>query len=116
MKTIIITVIVAASLLALCFIVSLIRPKRTKKDQRLTNLVLPIVILLLFVGLFVGGSISRNQLRNELITLQETLKNRTADNDMDRRLDALEKRNEDLSLIIGKDEEIEKWIDSLRDQ
>lgn len=87
---------------------------KTSKDRKKPILIIALLLLLSFIGLFIGAGISRNHLRKELITLQETIENRTFDNDLDSRLDALEKRNEKLNLIIGEDEEIEKWIASLR--
>ena len=87
---------------------------KTSKDRKKPILIIALLLLLSFIGLFIGAGISRNHLRKELITLQETIENRTFDNDLDSRIDALEKRNEKLNLIIGEDEEIEKWIASLR--
>ena len=87
---------------------------KTSKDRKKPILIIALLLLLSFIGLFIGAGISRSHLRKELITLQETIENRTFDNDLDSRLDALEKRNEKLNLIIGEDEEIEKWIASLR--
>ena len=67
MKTILYCVIGIAIVLALCFVVSLVRSKNAGKKLRWTNLVLPLIALLMFVGLFVGSSISRSHLRKELI-------------------------------------------------
>ena len=86
--------------------------KRTKKDQKTTLLVVPVCILLLFVGLFIGAGISRHQLRKELVEMKES---GTKRND-DTRLTVLEKRNNNLSRIIGRDSETEQLISDLQTQ
>ena len=106
MKTVIITTLVTAMLLTLCLTLSVVRNKRTKKERKWTNLIVPASILLLFVGLFVGAGISRNQLRKELIEM----KGSSAKRNNDARLTMLEKKYNDLSLIIGRDRAIEETI------
>ena len=112
MKTLIISIIVIAILLGICWILSLIRKDN---QRRWTNLILPLIILLLFVGLFVGGSISRSHIKSELATMQDDIDHRASDKSKTLvRLDELERKNKDLSHIIGRDIEIESWIDALR--
>ena len=111
MKPITIIIIVTAMLLTLCLILSLVRNKRTKKELKWTNLIVPACILLLFVGLFVGAGISRHQLRKELTEMTANTGKR---NDDQSRLAQLEKRNSRISRIIGKDIEIEKQIEALQ--
>ena len=110
MKTITIITIVTAMLLTLCLILSLVRNKRTAKERKWTNLILPTCILLLFVGLFVGAGISRHHLRKELTEMKES----AAKCEDESHLTALEERNKNLSLIIGRDKELEKQIEALR--
>ena len=111
MKTVIVSVIAIAIMLILCFIISLIRSKTKGKKLRWTNLILPLVALLLFVGLFVGGSISRSHIRKELTVMKETKENKTS---FDSRLKILESRNDDLNLIIGHDETTESLINEIK--
>jgi hypothetical protein len=84
--------------------------KRTKKDQKTVLLILPVCILLLFVGLFTGAGISHSQLRKELIEMRDTGIKR---ND-DARLTVLEKRYNKLSRIIGRNSETEQLISDLQ--
>lgn len=111
MKTLVYSVIVATLVLTVCFLVTLFRSKRTKKDQKTTLLVLPVCILLLFIALFVGASVSRNHIKKELAVLKEENQSRRPIDDS--RLKAIEERNREISWIIGEDEELEKWIESL---
>lgn len=111
MKTLLYGVLVATIVLIGCLLLNLIQPKRTKKDQRITLLILPVCMLLLFVGLFVGASISRNQLRKELVEMHE---NQTKQ-DNDARLTMLEKRYNNLSLIIGRDSETEDLMKEIEE-
>lgn len=111
MKAIVYCVVGIAIVLTLCFVVSLVRSKTAGKKMRWTNLILPLLALLLFVGLFVGSGISRSNLRRELGEMKEnTVKS------LDKsRLTVLEERNKDISLIIGRDKEVEKQIEELQD-
>ena len=110
MKTITIIIIATAMLLTLCLILSLVRNKRTEKERKWINLIVPACILLLFVGLFVGASVSRSHLRKELTEMTANTDKR---NDNHTRLTELEKRNHRISRMIGKDIEIEKQIEAL---
>ena len=111
MKAIVYSVIAIAAVLTLCFIVSLIRSKTSGTKLRWTNLILPLMALLLFVGLFVGSVISRNHLRKELVEMKENTEKREERNT---RLAAIEKKNNTISYIIGRDEETEVLIEELR--
>ena len=111
MKTIIYSVIAIAVILTICFIVSLIRGKKAGKAIRLTNLILPLIAVLLFVGLFVGGSISRQHLRKELMDMTANTDKRV---NKDNRLSVLEKRNNSLSYILGTDEEADRLIKEIK--
>ena len=83
---------------------------KTEKTKRFFTLILPMIVLLLFVGLFVGSSISRSLLRKELMEMKEnTVKCSDAS-----RLTVLEERNEKITRIIGRDKELEKEIEALR--
>ena len=83
---------------------------KTEKTKRFFTLILPMIVLLLFVGLFVGSSISRSLLRKELMEMKEnTVKRSDAS-----RLTVLEERNEKITRIIGRDKELEKEIEALR--
>ena len=83
---------------------------KTEKTKRFFTLILPVTVLLLFVGLFVGSSISRSLLRKELVEMKEnTVKRSDAS-----RLTVLEERNEKISRIIGRDKALEKQIEALR--
>ena len=79
--------------------------------KRFFTLILPLVILVLFVGLFVGSSISRSNLRKELTEIKENTGKRE---DYTSRLTAIEEKNKTISFIIGRDEETEKIIEELR--
>lgn len=79
--------------------------------KRFFTLILPLVILVLFVGLFVGSSISRSNLRKELTEIKENTGKRE---DYSSRLTAIEEKNKTISFIIGRDEETEKIIEELR--
>lgn len=79
--------------------------------KRFFTLILPLVILVLFVGLFVGSSISRSNLRKELTEMKENAAKRE---DYSSRLTAIEEKNKTISFIIGRDEETEKIIEELR--
>ena len=114
MKTLLYSVIAATLVLIGCFFISLIRTKKSKTSLKVTNLLLPICILLLFIGLFTGAGINRHRIKKELTTMQEKGLKRTAIETS--RLETLEKRNREISWIIGKDEEVEKWIETLRRQ
>ena len=114
MKTLLYSVIAATLVLIGCLFVSLIRTKKNKTSLKVTNLLLPICILLLFVGLFTGAGISRHHIKKELTAIQEeSLKRHPAE---DARLETLKERNREISWIIGEDEELEKWIETLRRQ
>lgn len=112
MKALIYSIIIAAIMLTICFLISLIRWKKTKKNQKTTLLILPVCILLLFIALFVGASISRNHIKKELIELKESTDKR---ND-DIRLSVLEKKYNDLILVIGRDEATEVLIRELSEK
>lgn len=88
---------------------------RTSKDQKKPLLIIAILLLLSFVGLFIGAGISRNYLKKELLVIQEEKKD-LRNTDFDSRLTQLELRNQKITRIIGKDEEVEKWIEVLRAQ
>ena len=111
MKTILYSIIAVSIVLILCFIISLVKSKTDGKKMRWTNLILPLVALLLFVGLFIGGSISRSQIRKDLTTLKEAKKGPT---EYGPQLRDLESRNEDLNLIIGRNEGIESLIEEIK--
>lgn len=85
---------------------------RTKKDQKRPLLILAMLLLLSFVGLFIGASISRSHIKKELTAINEESRLRNAD--FQSRLIQLEFRNKKITRIIGKDEELEKWIETLR--
>ena len=85
--------------------------KRTKKDHKTVLLILPVCILLLFVGLFVGASISRNHLRKELVEIKENTGKRGDDKS---RLSVLEARNRTITYIIGRDEKTEGLIKDIK--
>ena len=79
--------------------------------KRFFTRILPLVILVLFVGLFVGSSISRSNLRKELTEMKENAAKRE---DYSSRLTAIEEKNKTISFIIGRDEGTEKIIEELR--
>lgn len=86
---------------------------RTPKDQKRPLLILAILLLLSFVGLFIGASISRSYIKKEL-TAMNNEESRLRNADFQSRLIQLEFRNKKITRIIGKDEELEKWIETLR--
>ena len=83
---------------------------KTEKTKRFFTLILPLMVLLLFVGLFVGSSISRSLLRKELVDMKENTVKRSDES----RLTVLEERNEKITRIIGRDKELEKQFEELR--
>ena len=112
MKTLLYSVIVTTLALFGCLLLNLIR-SHTKKSK-VTNLLLPICTLLLFIGLFTGAGISRHRIKKELTVMQEESLKRHPSSDS--RLETLKERNREISWIIGEDEELEKWIETLRAQ
>ncbi len=143
MKTIITISIIATILLGICWFLSLIRDKNTKRNARWTNFILPLFVLVMFVSLFVGGSISRNHIKKELVTLSEETtypdinrnegstgedlsKEEISNEGLSKEelhkkelskevlLKELEKKNANISLIIGPDTTIESLINLLR--
>lgn len=87
-----------------------INPNKSKQNQRIFLLILPVCILLLFISLFVGAGISRNHLRKELVEIKENTDKRGNDQS---RLSVLEARNRTITYIIGRDEETEELIEDL---
>jgi hypothetical protein len=83
---------------------------KTEKTKRFFTLILPLMVLLLFVGLFVGSSISRSLLRKELVEMKENTVKRSDES----RLTVLEERNKRITRIIGRDKELEKQFEELR--
>ena len=83
---------------------------KTEKTKRFFTLILPLMVLLLFVGLFVGSSISRSLLRKELVDMKENTVKRSDES----RLTVLEERNKRITRIIGRDKELEKQFEELR--
>ncbi len=79
--------------------------------KRFFTLILPLVILVFFVGLFVGSSISRINLRKELTDMKGNTEKRA---DYSSRLATIEKKNKTISYIIGKDEKTEEMIEELK--
>lgn len=100
--------VIMAVVLAGCFVIVLLRGRDSKKATRWTNLILPVAVLLVFVGLFVGESISRSRLKKELASLSTDNKDAT-------RIETIKARNERISWVIGRDSELESMIQSLRD-
>lgn len=86
---------------------------KTKKDQKRPLLILAMLLLLSFVGLFIGASISRSHIKKELAAMNSE-ESRLRNADFQSRLIQLEFRNKKITRIIGKDEELEKWIETLR--
>ena len=84
---------------------------KNENIKRFFTLILPLVIIVMFVGLFVGSSISRSNLRKELTEIKENTGKRE---DYSSRLTAIEEKNKTISFIIGRDEETEKIIEELR--
>ena len=82
------------------------------KKFRFFTLILPLVILVLFVGLFVGSSISRSNLRKELMEMKENTDKRE---DYSSRLKEIEEKNKTISFIIGRDKKTEKFLRELKD-
>ena len=83
---------------------------KNKMMKRFFTLILPLSALLLFVGLFVGSGISRSFLRKELKEMNENTVKRGDDS----RLTVLEERNKKITRIIGRDKELEKQFEKLR--
>ena len=86
---------------------------KNENIKRFFTLILPLVILVLFVGLFVGSSISRNNLRKELTAMIENTDKRE---DYSSRLKEIEEKNKTISIIIGRDEETEGLIEKVRSE
>ena len=86
---------------------------KNENIKRFFTLILPLVILVLFVGLFVGSSISRNNLRKELTAMIENTDKRE---DYSSRLKEIEEKNKTRSIIIGRDEETEGLIEKVRSE
>lgn len=84
---------------------------KNENIKRFFTLILPLVVLVLFVGLFVGSSISRSNLRKELKEMKENIEKRE---DYSSRLKEIEEKNKTISFIIGRDEEIEELIEIKR--
>ena len=84
---------------------------KNENIKRFFTLILPLVILVLFVGLFVGSSISRNNLRKELTAMIENTDKRE---DYSSRLKEIEEKNKTISIIIGRDEETEILIEKIK--
>ena len=84
---------------------------KTEKTKRFFTLILPLMVLLLFVGLFVGSSISRSLLRKELVEMKENTVKRSNES----RLTVLEERNKRITRIIGRDKKTEILIKELKD-
>ena len=83
---------------------------KNNKTKRFFTLILPLSVLLLFVGLFVGSGISRCAIRKELREMKE---NPVKREDYGIRLKELEKRNKRITRIIGRDKETEVLIKDL---
>ena len=81
------------------------------KKYRMVTLVLPLLVLVMFVGLFVGSSISRSNLRKELAIMKESVGKRE---DHSSRLTAIEEKNKVISYIIGTDDETERLIHEVK--
>lgn len=84
---------------------------KNENIKRFFTLILPLVIIVMFVGLFVGSSISRSNLRKELTEMKENIEKRE---DYSSRLKEIEEKNKTISFIIGRDEEIEELIEIKR--
>jgi di/tricarboxylate transporter len=84
---------------------------KNENIKRFFTLILPLVIIVMFVGLFVGSSISRSNLRKELKEMKENIEKRE---DYSSRLKEIEEKNKTISFIIGRDEEIEELIEIKR--
>lgn len=81
------------------------------KKYRTVTLILPLLVLVMFVGLFVGSSISRSNLRKELAIMKESVGKRE---DHSSRLTAIEEKNNVISYIIGTDDETERLINEVK--
>ena len=84
---------------------------KNENIKRFFTLILPLVILVLFVGLFVGSSISRSNLRKELTEMKENTDKR---DDYGSRLKEIEEKNKVISVIIGRDKDFENQVGLLR--
>lgn len=81
------------------------------KKYRMVTLILPLLVLVMFVGLFVGSSICRSNLRKELATIKESIGKRE---DYSSRLRAIEEKNKVISYIIGPDDDTERLINEVK--
>lgn len=81
------------------------------KKYRMITLILPLLVLVMFVGLFVGSSICRSNLRKELATIKESIGKRE---DYSSRLRAIEEKNKVISYIIGPDDDTERLINEVK--
>ncbi len=81
------------------------------KKYRMVTLILPLLVLVMFVGLFVGSSICRSNLRKELATIKESIGKRE---DYSSRLRAIEEKNKVISYIIGPDDDTERFINEVK--
>lgn len=84
---------------------------KNENIKRFFTLILPLAVIVLFVGLFMGSSISRSNLRKELTEMKENIEKRE---DYSSRLKEIEEKNKTISFIIGRDEEIEELIEIKR--
>ena len=73
-------------------------------------LIVALALLFSFVSLFVGAGISRNRLKKELAMMQSPTDARTSH---EAQIHLLEQRNEVISRIIGRDNELDSWFESL---
>jgi hypothetical protein len=85
---------------------------KPNKTKRFFTLILPLIVLLLFIGLCVESSVRRSALRKELTEMKENADTR-GKND---RLTAIEERNKTISYIIGRDEDMELLINELKEE
>ena len=81
------------------------------KKYRMITLILPLLVLVMFVGLFVGSSICRSNLRKELATIKESIGKRE---DYSSHLRAIEEKNKVISYIIGPDDDTERLINEVK--
>ena len=81
------------------------------KKYRMITLILPLLVLVMFVGLFVGSSICRSNLRKELAIMKESIGKREGHGS---RLEAIEEKNKVISYIIGTDDETERLIHEMK--
>ena len=108
--------IIAAIVLTGCFVYSLIRGKSERRKIRWTNLIVPIIVLLLFVGVFIGGSVRRNGLEKELVELRQQVADSTEDGiseEYQQKFTDLERSNRRISYLLGVDEDLEREIREL---